>query len=489
MKQSEINSIMKKCYAASEDLSCEDALNISGYAGKTKRTGSSLFFECPNGCDRKAKLDKCAINVESNFAHCFCCGEGWNAVKLMASIWDVPYNRAALMYGQSVGAIDDALYEEIIGNEGNLAKAMKGTAPVKKAEQKAIEESDFKRPAKHLDLVYRHLLMMSSFALSDAHREYLQKTRQLSNADIQSVGFFSYEETFSMAQLTASIQREVPTFNPKEDYWGVPGFFFQFADETKSVGKWTFHKPYFDCIGIPIRDEEERIIALQMRALSDKASVKYFFVSSKTREENTGYGSTPSTPCAVLYPPEISSSYVYIGEGVFKMMEIAKREGAISVSVQGVNNTKDVPETLKNALLCENSWNRAAEHIKGKHRKMHIIIAFDADLYKNHGVIEASRSLVKGLRKTFPAVDVSFLCWDLNLGKGIDDLIHYAQSINVDYHSLCRVFPAETILSLADFCYAKIGGGKKPPKKVLVSPEFAEQLYDAMWTSNLSQFF
>lgn len=489
MKQAEINSIMKKCYAATDDLSCEEALHVAGYTGKTKRTGNSLFFECPDGCDKKQKLDKCAINIESNYAHCFCCGEGWNATKLLAALWDMPYNRAALTYGYVTNTISEETFREITDNASNLDKAMKGTVPVKKAEQKAIEESEFKRPAEHLDIVYRHLLRMPAFRLSEKHCQYLLNERKITHKNIDKIGFFSYEETFSMAALTSSIQQELPTFNPREDYWGVPGFYFQFADEKKTVGKWAFHKPYYDCVGIPIGNEAEQIVALQMRALSDKASVKYFFVTSKGCGENTGYGSTPNTPCAVLYPEEISSPCVYIGEGVFKMLEIATREGAIAFSVQGVNNTKEVPETIKASLMSSNAWEKASGFLKEKKQKMQIIIVFDADLYKNYGVIEAARNLVKGLKKLFPAVNVSFLCWDLNLGKGIDDLIHYAEHANMDYHTLCRVFPAETILSLADFCILKIGGGKKPSRKTLVSPEFSEKLYASMWTDNLSRFF
>lgn len=487
MKQSEINGIMKICREAADPLTCEEALYAAGYAGKTKKLGTSLFFECPNGCDRNKKLDKCAINLDKNFAHCFCCNEGWNPVKLMASLWEVPYNQAVLTYGKSVGAITGEQYSAIADDKGNFAKAMKGTVAVKKAEQRAIEEAEFKRPAEHLDLVYRHLLALPACQLSASHAEYLKKERRLTAGDIAEIGFFSYEQKFSMAALTASIQKEQPGFNPREHYWGVPGFFFQFSDENKTRGHWLFHKPYMDCIGIPIRDEAGRITALQMRALSDRAQVKYFFVTSKRCGDNTGFGSTPSTPCSVLYPKEITNPYVYIGEGIFKMFEVAKGEQSVAISVQGVNNTKDVPDMIREVLLSDMA-KRKAPALNGKHTRMQVIIVYDADMYRNYRVLEASQNLVKGLKKAFPDVPASFLCWDLNLGKGFDDLKHYADEQGLNYHHLCRTVPAETFLALSNHCINKAAGGKKT-KKMLMSPEFPEKLYQEIWVKNLSQFF
>lgn len=489
MRQAEINAIMKKCHQATESLRCEDSLALGNYSGKTKSTGSSLFFECPNGCDANKKIDKCAINTSKNFAHCFCCGEGWNATKLLAAFWNVPYNQAALMYGKHVGAITDEEYSAIAEDNGNLAKALKGTVKIKKAEQEAVKESEFKRPAKHLDLVYRHLIQMEELKLSDSHREYLKTVRHLSDEMIAKVGFFTYERRFSMQELTKSIQQEVPRFDPTEHYWGVPGFYFQFKDGSKTTGKWVFHKPYIDCIGIPIRDCDGQIVALQMRALAKTAKVKYFFVTSKSfrPEDNVGFGSTPSTPCSVVYPDNITSPFVYIGEGMFKMLEIARRENAICISVQGVNNTKDVPQTIEDVMLSEYAKEKAPS-INGKHLKLNLVIAYDADIYKNYGVIEASKVLFKGLKKKFPKVDVYFLIWDLALGKGIDDLISYAEDKKIDYHSLCQFVPADQFIDLADFCISKACDGKKS-KKTFVTKEFLDRLYKSMWEDNLSRYF
>lgn len=489
MRQSDINAIMKACHQATDSLSCEEALTLGHYSGKTKGTGSSLFFECPNGCDKNKKLDKCAINVSKNFAHCFCCGEGWNATKLLAALWEVPYNQAALMYGKHVGAITDEQYTSIADDNGNLAKALKGTVKVKKAEQEAIEESEFKRPANHLDLVYRHLIQLDEFRLTDAHRDYLKNERKLSDEVINEIGFFSYAKPFSMAELTLRIQRENPRFNPKEHYWGVPGFYFRFKDESKTEGRWEFHKPYVDCIGIPIRDASGHIVALQMRALYKNAKVKYFFVTSKCYkpEDNIGYGSTPSTPCSVVYPKEIMSPFVYIGEGMFKMLEVARAESSICFSVQGVNNTKDVPQTIEDVMLSDYAKSRAPQ-INGKHLRMNIVIVYDADIYKNYGVIEASKTLLKGLKKKFPKVSVYFLLWDLHLGKGIDDLMHYAAENGIDYHSLCQVIPSDKFVALADHCVNVACDGKKS-KKTFVTQEFSDRLYNEMWTKNLAHYF
>lgn len=489
MRQSEINAIMKKCHQATESLTCSEALTLGNYSGKTKSTGSSLFFECPNGCDTHKKLDKCAINLSKNFAHCFCCGEGWNATKLLASLWNVPYNQAALMYGHSSGVVSDNEYKSIADDSGNLAKALKGTVKIKKAEQEAIEESEFKRPDGHLDLVYRHLIKMDEFKLSEEHRNYLKTERHLSDKEIDDVGFFSYENKFSMAKLTSEIQKENPRFNPKEHYWGVPGFYFQFKDASKTAGKWEFHKPYANCVGIPIRNARGEIIALQMRALYKEAKVKYFFVTSKCykTEDLVGYGSTPSTPASVVYPEEIISNYLYIGEGMFKMLSLTRREAAIGISVQGVNNTKDVPQTIEDIMLSELAREKAPK-IAGRHLKLNIVIVYDADIYKNYGVIEAAKTLLKGLKKKFPKVNIYFLCWDLTLGKGIDDLIAYAQDKGIDYHTLCQFVPSDNFIALAEHCVNAACNGKKS-KKTFVTEEFANKLFDEMWTKNLSRYF
>ena len=140
-------------------------------------------------------------------------------------------------------------------------------------------------------------------------------------------------------------------FTPAALY-GVPGFFFEEIKEGK--GKWHFKAPMPNCIGIPLKNAYGEIVALQMRNLERNAKNKYFYVSSKYESQKNkayGYGASPGSPVAVFYPPSIDIPTFYIGEGYFKMREIAK-EGAVAFSVQGVNSLSYVTEEITEFYPC-----------------------------------------------------------------------------------------------------------------------------------------
>ena len=150
----------------------------------------------------------------------------------------------------------------------------------KKMEEKSSDEVELKAPLEVVDLVYRHLLSLPEFALDTTDKNYLI-SRGLSEEEIKDVGFFSYKKNFSIDKLIDNIRKTVPSFTYNH-LRGVAGFFFQYTNKEKTKGVWKFKSPYFDSVGIPLRNADGLISALQMRYCGKKKTDnKYFYISSK----------------------------------------------------------------------------------------------------------------------------------------------------------------------------------------------------------------
>ena len=255
--------------------------------------------------------------------------------------------------------------------------------------------------------------------------------------------FFSYTKTFSFEELFARIKAVKPDFTPAALY-GVPGFFFEEIKEGK--GKWHFKAPMPNCIGIPLKNAYGEIVALQMRNLERNAKNKYFYVSSKYESQKNkayGYGASPGSPVAVFYPPSIDIPTFYIGEGYFKMREIAK-EGAVAFSVQGVNSLSYVTEEITRVLSLLPQLKTSLK----SNEQIKLFIVFDADMYSNVHVLEAGLRAAYIFAKKFRGRPISFLLWRDEYGKGFDDMKYHLLQNHIDYREKIVAVPQQSFIKL-----------------------------------------
>ena len=483
--QKQINYIVKKACTSAGTIDCTSIMANYGYE-RGKRRNDEVYFLCPFCGGREdsgnpSRWTYFSINTRSNFYNCFACGEKGGSGKLQAHFMNCSFNEACLFLAYSTGSITEEEFSTATSTADSLKKLNSSSFTYEKIEVREAEaESEFKAPPKVTDLVYRHFIGMNP--LNSEGYLYLRNKRLLSDEEIRSFGFFSYEKSFSIDALVESIRREVPAFD-YSNLIGVPGFYFEYGKDMKS-GWWKFRKPLPTCLAIPIRNSEGYIVAVQFRQLNEQSKgLRYFFLSSKGYKEKgkvTGFGASSGAPVATIYPKEIKSDKVlYIGEGVFKMLELSK-DGCVCMSVQGVNNFHYAAEEIK---MSEEST--LFKSHGGVNPYKNIVIVFDADMYYKPQVLEAAVKAANNMKKAFPDKNVAFLIWNPDLGKGFDDM----KLTNNDYKKKLKVITSERFLSIvkesvsaADNMYITSFGINE---KYRLTKEWCQLLYNELYINRV----
>lgn len=448
MRQGEINEIKNLAFHKAREFPCEQILNEAGYVTRTR--GDKIFSQCPS-CGRIGKNgDSClthsrfSVTKSKNVFSCFACDFKGGPATLYSYFNHVSYIEACVILAYRSGAITMQQYEALNGSPDAVKKFQGDTKVYKMIDEKISEDYTSKAPDDVCNLVYRHLLRMPQFALSKVHKKYLMEQRHLSEQEISKFGFFTYKECFSIDKLILSIRKEKPDFD-YNNLLGVPGFFMEFLDETKSKGRWMFKHPCPDCIGIPLTNAYGEIMALQMRNMNPKSvrnGMKYFYVSSrnvsneKTKGKVRGLGSSPGSPVHVFYPKRRRSNTFYIGEGFFKMNEVCK-DGFTALSIQGVNTFHYVADEVGEIIKRDPSYNAST--------KLRMMIVFDMDLYEKIQVLDAGLNFAGYLKKKFPDSETYFLFWSEELGKGYDDLKFNCINQGANYLKMLKAYRSDQI--------------------------------------------
>lgn len=488
MRQKEVNEIKDRAVRSARSVLCTSILRMAGLPMKTR--GNQVYSICYNcGDGTTVKSDKFSVNTDKNLYHCFGCGCGGGAPKLYSELFKTSYMDACLHLAYQNGDVTKEEVERVTGSSDALNKLRADEGAFLKREEKDADEVEQKADVETIDLVYRHMLKLPEFALSTTGRHYLATTRKLSDAEINEVGFFEYKTPFSVDRLILSIRQEKPAFD-YNDLLGVAGFYFRFTNKERTRGVWVFKSPYKDCIGIPLRNAEGKISALQMRYLGPKDTKnKYFYVSSKSvREKNAGFGAGCGSPVAVIYPEKIQNSTFCVGEGFFKMKELSKN-GSVCFSVQGVNSFTYVADEVKAVLASENLKKKIVG--MGK-RTIKFMIVYDADMYRKIQVLEAGVKTADYLSKKFPDREVSFLIWNPNLGKGFDDMKYYCEEHGIPYlHQLRKISASDFIekvrvsVEAADSRYLQHNKGLADTK-IRQTKEWGDYLYEELYVKRIS---
>ncbi|WP_437202004.1 phage/plasmid primase, P4 family [Planctomicrobium sp. SH664] len=174
----------------------------------------------------------------------------------------------------------------------------------------------------------------------------------------------------------------------------VPGFLVKRAD---SATFWTIGGR--EGLLIPIRDEQQRIIAMIVRASTDAKGQRYRYLSSKRNDVG---GSGPGTP---VHVPRFTGdrSIIRVTEGCLKTDVATHASGILTIGLPGVGSWRKAPGILK-SLGAEEA-----------------IVAFDSDWRTNAAVASSLKSLVRDLQNN--GFVVALEMWAPSYGKGIDDCL------------------------------------------------------------------
>ena len=249
-------------------------------------------------------------------------------------------------------------------------------------------------PAKVLNRVY--LRMQAQLRLKPEHRDNLIQ-RGLDKTEIKYLGYRSLPESHQ------DRIRLMQALSPDQaNLLSVPGFYLSDKDRvwiTQQEGMW-----------IPCRDVDGNLIGGQVRSDTDTDSRYRWFSASSSKRKHGGVSS--GTPIHVA-KEEGDNSTVWITEGLLKADVASSMLGQTMIGVAGVNS-------YRKAELVEVLRQLGVEQV---------VIAFDADYESNQTVKKAINDLAQLL------VSHHFRCqmatWDIDEGKGIDDLLANGRGYNL----------------------------------------------------------
>lgn len=307
------------------------------------------------------------INEVKNTFHCFACNVSGNGIDFIMNYDNIPFAKAVKTIALEMGLVS----EKDLGNVEILSKK-KGPIVEKKVEETLKADEDT------LDKIYRIFMkgntLIGKSVLSEEHLNKLKNERFLTDDEIKETGYFSFPNGFIMRRFQKELLSEGFDLDVLKT---IPGFFYEEKTDSYSFSK----LKNTTGIGIPILNVDGKVVGIQIRT-DDDGRYQWFsssFVNS-TKVKRFSDGTSPGTPVSVFYPKKIDCRTIFITEGHFKARKITKEFGAISISVQGVNNWKEIPKTVN--LLKERY-----EYLD------YIMITYDADMSRNELVLYPSLKL------------------------------------------------------------------------------------------------
>jgi hypothetical protein len=233
--------------------------------------------------------------------------------------------------------------------------------------------------------------LLSRLELTPSHGEELLIRRGLSDTAIANNLYASVPDFAEGNRMARDLAEFI-------DLRGVPGFYRQ--EESWRLN--TKFKGFY----VPYRDEQGRIVGLQIRRDGD-ADPKYVWLSSTGLPEGT-----QATSCVHFVKLDLAhNGQVFITEGALKADRISDFLQSSVVALAGVTGCN--PETFTARLL------RAVPGLRS------IVVAFDIDWQEKPEVKRALERLIKALRATCLPVNVR--TWEPAFGKGLDDVLFRAE--------------------------------------------------------------
>ena len=348
---------------------------------------------CPFHDDKQAGSFK--VWDQTNRFRCFSCEKSGDAIDFVMETDKISWVEAVYKLSVEYKLITPEEYKEHTHRAYSGPRKTAGN--IKSSSSASVKDPEL------LDFVYSlmcegdHLVDAAKPTLTIEHRKYLNG-RGITDAEIDRFGYFSMPGK----EIIPILQRRLKNLGyDEDDLLGIPGFY-----QWKETGK--IDMPVYDGIGIPIRNVDEQIVALQIR--KDKAKEGdsrycYFsssFANSPAWAVNCRYGCGPSQTAGFLPGTKEEFKGVLITEGFFKAAQWVLWKESPAITIQGVNNTKDVLPMLESLPMVEN-------------------VLFAYDMEENVNTEKAAQKLNSQIKEA--GYRTYFLKWDEKDGKGLDDVI------------------------------------------------------------------
>lgn len=370
-----------------------------------KKIGRHQKALCPFHDDHE--IGSFVITDKKGIWKCFACGEGGNNISFVSKYEEIGYLDAAFQIAREFQVISKEEYEKYYKKETE-EKEWK-TFNYKKT---SVIERNLVTRSPILDEIFRFLV--ASCTLSEKHQSYLKKERKLTDKEIEEGLFFSFPSEEEGKKIVLQMIKKYG----EKALENVPGFFYHRKDESWNMA-------IYEGIGFGIKNEEGKIVGIQIRQDEKKYNQRYVWFSSSFADGESNKdllkGTSSGAPMDVVYPEVIKNTSVIITEGRFKAMVLAKKTKSVVISIQGVttwNGIENVLESLSSSHIVKDRY-----HNKDKcYKATNILTAFDADMLFNYGVYHQ----LKWMTNTLLNHDyyVYYLAWNEKYGKGIDDVFH-----------------------------------------------------------------
>ncbi len=277
---------------------------------------------------------------------------------------------------------------------------------------------------------------ISLLTLSPAHSKNLQD-RGLTMEEI-----IKREYRTLPREGRAAIMRQMQKAFDPETLLSVPGF----SINEKNGQRWLSFRG-LPGILVPVRNKADLIVAFKIRLDEPGDGPKYIWWTSRHENKHGRQaGPSPGNPCHVpIY--EGDTQIVRVTEGELKADIATVLSRTLTVSVPGVASYRQAIPVLK--------------ELSAKT----VLLAFDADARANQNVAGALSRAARAYAKA--GYEVKLETWNMEDGKGIDDLLAIGKKPNV-IKGQAVGFAIQDILSAAeeaeDPSKASQAGGEDPEK-------------------------
>lgn len=382
------------------NIPIEDIFNRRGF--DLKKVGCS--YSLPSPFRKDSSNSSFTISPQKNIFTDWVLSQSGNATKFISLLDEISYFEAGFNIALDYGIIDENFYKTVINDKRKPKNIHIYEQKFNKVEKPISQIADISV----LNEIYK--LFISFSKLSDAHRTHLMEVRNLTEDEIKKFMFFTFPTRAILRNFLKTIESNYENQNILK---GIPGFYKRKGDKN-----FTFLSS--KGIGIPIFNEDGLIVGIQIRRDTIKeGEQRYIWFSSSFAIDNSNEefdsGTSSGSPIDVVYPDNIIRRGVFITEGKFKAIQIAKTYGCVALSVQGVSTWKPIINLIKNVeniiKLKVNKWDIGRFYT-----------AFDSDIACNYAVFKQLKNMSDKIKEELE-IDVEYLFWDIMFGKGIDDLI------------------------------------------------------------------
>lgn len=414
-------------FAKVEDLSIVDvATNCCGL--RLVQRGARYECLCPNPHHHDKHMGSFSIKPSGKYWGCFACdmGQHQGNASLVAELRGLTKVDAAIEIGLCFGLITQTEANQI--SSIDKTRGERGYRDILVRTSAPSDGQAKRKDADTLHLVYKSFVE-AAVPMTREQKIALLTERHLERDDLKDFFLLPSKSQAFWVAFKKRLAKNGLTGTLNDILTGVPGFM-----RYKSNHRWSF-VGRAGCLCLIYRDILGRIVGFQMRRSNDQGPKYIVFSSASVNTEVYDSYCSAGVLVDIIPPCGKMSTQIGITEGKFKGIALSKM-GMWGVSIAGVGGWRHATKSLKD-ICGAIAPSRPTFNI-----------CYDADLKANQAVAKNAKGLAKMLQESFHS-QVYFADWDLQYGKGIDDLM------NAGFGHLLHYYPADQYLQKDFFLDAK----------------------------------